>query len=163
MFPTSRGDIKIIASFGEGWEHVSASLFYRCPTWDEMCMVKDFFWGEEDTVIQYHPAKSEYINYHPHCLHLWRPINKEILCPPKNSSRGRYGESDMTRIAKTIRLVRATDVISQRDLAEQIGIQRSAIRKVETGKSVDAETALKIMIWLFQADETITPGSKDGT
>jgi len=83
QFPTSGGGINVIASFGEGWEHVSASLVYRCPTWDEMCMVKDFFWGEEDTVIQYHPAKSEYINFHPYCLHLWRPMNAEIICPPK--------------------------------------------------------------------------------
>jgi len=82
-FPSSTGDIMVIASFDEGWEHVSASLFYRCPTWNEMCMVKDFFWGEEDTVIQYHPAKSEYINCHPYCLHLWRPMDLEILCPPK--------------------------------------------------------------------------------
>jgi len=83
MFPTSRGDIRVIASFGEGWEHVSVSSLHRCPTWDEMCMVKDFFWGEEDTVIQYHPAKSEYINFHLYCLHLWRPMDTEINCPPK--------------------------------------------------------------------------------
>lgn len=83
LFKTGKGNIMVIASFGEGWEHVSVSLSYRCPTWDEMCMIKDFFWGEEDTVVQYHPAKSEYINCHPYCLHLWRPINEETPHPPK--------------------------------------------------------------------------------
>ena len=39
--------IAVIASWGGGWEHVSVSLARRCPTWEEMCMVKDIFWGEE--------------------------------------------------------------------------------------------------------------------
>src|SRR5262245_54586743 len=25
------------------WDHVSVSLSHRCPTWDEMCWVKDLF------------------------------------------------------------------------------------------------------------------------
>jgi hypothetical protein len=33
-------------------------------------------------VIQYHPAKGEYVNRHETTLHLWRPIGKEIP-PPK--------------------------------------------------------------------------------
>ena len=36
--------IAVIASWGGGWEHVSVSLARRCPTWEEMCMVKDIFW-----------------------------------------------------------------------------------------------------------------------
>lgn len=83
IFPTSKGELHVIASTGDGWEHASASLQWRCPTWDEMCMVKDFFWGDEDTVIQYHPAKSRYINHHPFCLHLWRPDGMNIEYPPK--------------------------------------------------------------------------------
>lgn len=74
--------IRVIASEDGGlWEHVSASLETRTPTWDEMCFVKNLFWDEEDCVIQYHPPKSEYVNCHPYCLHLWRPIGKEILQP----------------------------------------------------------------------------------
>lgn len=71
------------ASDGMGFEHVSVSLRDRCPTWEEMCFVKDLFWDDEDCVIQYHPPKSEYINCHPYVLHLWRPINAEIPRPPK--------------------------------------------------------------------------------
>ncbi len=77
----------VIASNGEGWEHCSVSLttkkgtINRTPTWDEMCKVKDLFWGKEDTVIQYHPAESDYVNMHKYCLHLWRPIGIELPKP----------------------------------------------------------------------------------
>lgn len=54
------------------WEHVSVSTRGRCPTWDEMCYVKNLFWSEEETVVQYHPPKSEYVNMAKTCLHLWR-------------------------------------------------------------------------------------------
>lgn len=76
----------VIASDGMGWEHVSVHCEFKdgkesTPTWDEMCYVKDLFWGEEDVVMQLHPAKSQYVNNHPHTLHLWRPINAEIPTP----------------------------------------------------------------------------------
>jgi len=65
-----------------GWEHVSVSARDRCPTWDEMCWVKDIFWHENETVIQYHPPKAEYVNCHPHCLHLWKPLKHALPLPP---------------------------------------------------------------------------------
>lgn len=75
--------IRMIASDGEGWEHVSVSFNRdRCPTWDEMCWVKDLFWDPEDTVIQYHPPETEYVNEHSYCLHLWRPTEENIPLPP---------------------------------------------------------------------------------
>lgn len=72
----------IVWSFGGGWDHVSVSFRHRCPTWDEMCAVKDMFFGDDETVIQYHPAKSNYVNRHPYCLHLWRPQGKDLPLPP---------------------------------------------------------------------------------
>lgn len=48
-----------------------------------MCAVKDLFFEPEDCVIQYHPPKSEYVNHHPGCLHLWMPLNEKIPLPPK--------------------------------------------------------------------------------
>lgn len=74
--------LRMIASIGEGWEHVSVSTEGRCPTWDEMCFVKDLFWLPEETVVQYHPPQSEYVNHHPYCLHLWRPMEGEVILPP---------------------------------------------------------------------------------
>lgn len=63
------------------WEHVSVSLANRCPTWDEMCFVKNLFWKEDETVIQFHPKKSKYKNLMPYCLHLWKKIGVEYELP----------------------------------------------------------------------------------
>lgn len=81
-----------IASDGMGWEHVSISLsriikkkrlvsVRRCPTWEEMCQVKDTFWGREDAVVQFHPPANEYVNHHPHTLHLWVPTTHPVVVP----------------------------------------------------------------------------------
>ena len=75
-------DFHIIASWGLGWDHVSVSLEHRCPTWEEMCWVKGIFWHEHESVIQYHPAKDEYVNCHKFCLHLWKPQNCVLPAPP---------------------------------------------------------------------------------
>lgn len=75
-------ELKVIASDGPDWEHVSVSLDKRCPNWREMCCIKDMFWDDDEVVIQYHPAKSEYVNQHPNCLHMWRPIDVKIPTPP---------------------------------------------------------------------------------
>lgn len=72
----------VIASDGMGWEHVSVSRSDRHPTWDEMCQVKAIFWGEDDCVVQYHPPRSEYVNNHSRCLHLWRQVYVEFALPP---------------------------------------------------------------------------------
>ena len=74
--------LKVIASDGGGWEHVSVSLPDRCPTWAEMSRVKSMFWDDEDCVVQFHPPKSEHVNNHPFCLHLWRPTDHDIPTPP---------------------------------------------------------------------------------
>lgn len=79
--------LKIIASPGDAnesipWEHVSVSCKNRTPNWREMCYVKSLFWSEDDAVMQLHPPKSQWINNHNYCLHLWRPITAEIPLPP---------------------------------------------------------------------------------
>lgn len=75
----------IIASNGEGWNHVSVHMVSkkqeRTPAWAEMCKIKDLFWSEEDCVVQYHPPKSDYVNNHKHTLHLWQPTNLELPRP----------------------------------------------------------------------------------
>ena len=80
-----------MATCGEhsGWDHVSVRVEHssdprkgRCPTWDEMCFIKDLFWEPEECVIQYHPPKSDYVNNHPHVLHLWMPTDEKIPRPP---------------------------------------------------------------------------------
>lgn len=75
-----------IASSGGGWEHVSVSPCSKhrktCPTLDEMCAIKDMFFKTDECVVQYHPPRSDYVNIHPYCLHLWRPKKEEIPMPP---------------------------------------------------------------------------------
>lgn len=75
--------IRCIASDGEGWQHVSVTVEgdKRPPKWDVMCHVKDFFWEDEHVVMQLHPRKSEYVNMHPGCLHLWRPTSPGVKIP----------------------------------------------------------------------------------
>jgi hypothetical protein len=81
--PAARPDVlRVIVSDGEGWEHASVSLPHRCPTWKEMSLVKSLFWDDEDCVMQLHPPRSDWINNHSFCLHMWRPIGVEIPRPP---------------------------------------------------------------------------------
>ena len=80
--------LKVIASNGGGWDHVSVSCQNRCPTWAEMDYVKNLFFKDDEVVIQLHVAKSDHINYHPYCLHLWRPQTNEELA----AIRAEWGE-----------------------------------------------------------------------
>lgn len=75
---------KAIIEGSTSWEHVSVRLWSkdakgrrvnseRCPTWAEMCFIKDTFWDPEETVVQYHPPHSEYVNNNEWTLHLWKP------------------------------------------------------------------------------------------
>lgn len=82
IIPFENFSLSIIASDGEGWDHVSISLPNRCPNWREMQFIKDLFFNEEETVIQFHPKKSEYVNNHPNCLHLWKPQDFDLVLPP---------------------------------------------------------------------------------
>jgi hypothetical protein len=74
--------LKVIASSGEGWDHVSVSLPDRCPTWDEMEQVKRLFFRDDETAMQLHVPPTDHISFHPNCLHLWRPQGAEIPRPP---------------------------------------------------------------------------------
>ncbi len=84
--------LRVIASRGGGgpelfgddphtrWDHVSVSLPDRCPTWSEMCAIKEMFFERWEPAMQLHPVK-DYVNNHPFCLHLWRPLDAEIPLP----------------------------------------------------------------------------------
>ena len=77
-----RGWLHVIASWGQGWDHVSVSRDDRAPTWEEMEIVKHIaFWADE-TAMQLHVPQRDHINCHPNCLHLWRPQAVRIPRPP---------------------------------------------------------------------------------
>jgi hypothetical protein len=65
------------------WEHVSVSLPNRCPTWEEMKFTKELFRTDNETVLQFHPRKSEYVNNHEFTLHLWRQNGKNHPLPER--------------------------------------------------------------------------------
>lgn len=72
----------VVASSGEGWEHISVSREDRCPTWSEMEFIKRMFFKPDETAMQLHVPADDHISFHPFALHLWRPIGKEIPRPP---------------------------------------------------------------------------------
>ena len=82
QFHSNKFPACIIFSWGGGWDHVSMSFRNRIPTWDEMCWLKDTFFDEEEVVVQYHPAKSQHVNCHPNCLHLWQKQGEQFITPP---------------------------------------------------------------------------------
>lgn len=84
LIATAAGALLAQVSDGRGWEHASVTVFNkkRCPTWEEMCQIKDLFWGKDEVVIQYHPAEKDYISNHEYCLHMWKPVGVELPTPP---------------------------------------------------------------------------------
>lgn len=82
----------VVFSIGMGWEHMSVSLLKingknkiekveRCPTWEEMCFLKNVFWTPEECCVQYHPAMADYISNHKWCLHVWRSTEVQMPVP----------------------------------------------------------------------------------
>jgi len=80
--PIDRQLMRVIASVGMGWDHVSVSRSSRCPNWPEMEHVKHLFFRDDETAMQLHVPRDDHVNFHPHCLHLWRPLVGEIPRPP---------------------------------------------------------------------------------
>lgn len=74
--------LRVIASAGDGWDHVSVSLPDRPPSWEEMEHVKRLFFRDDETAMQLHVPPADHINHHPNCLHLWRPHEGAIPRPP---------------------------------------------------------------------------------
>ena len=74
--------LNFIFSYQLGWEHLSVSMPNKTPTWDQMCIMKDIFWNKDECCIQYHPKEEDYVNNHPHCLHIWKPREVNIPTPP---------------------------------------------------------------------------------
>jgi hypothetical protein len=79
--PYGIGKLRVIASTGVGWDHVSVSKSNSTPTWNEMDFIKRLFFKDGETAMQLHVPPKKHINHHPHCLHLWRPTDQEIPTP----------------------------------------------------------------------------------
>ena len=75
--------LKVIASNGDGWDHISVSPLHlqRTPTWAEMEVAKKAFFGDV-TAMQLHLPASKHVNCHPYTLHVWIPHAVKIPLPP---------------------------------------------------------------------------------
>ncbi len=92
--------LHFIFSKGLEWEHLSVSTPVKTPTWEQMCKMKEIFWGDDEVCMELHPKKEEYVNMHPYCLHIWKPIGVEIPTPPSILVGIRKGkeQEDMQKI-----------------------------------------------------------------
>lgn len=80
--PIDSAPMRVIASDGAGWDHVSVSRTNRCPNWPELEHVKRLFFRDDETAMQLHVPPSDHRSLHDYCLHLWRPNDgREIPRP----------------------------------------------------------------------------------
>lgn len=75
-----RGTLRVIWSMAieddeRVWLHVSASRPDRLPSYLDMKGVKSVFVGDERYAYSVWADNVAHINIHPHCLHLWSPID----------------------------------------------------------------------------------------
>lgn len=82
VVPLGEAHLCVIASNGGGWDHVSVSTEFRCPTWDEMEHVRKLVSAHGEVWVQFGVPAAEHINFHPYCLHWWRHQRREQRLPP---------------------------------------------------------------------------------
>ena len=72
-----RSGLAIIASVelrdGNLWYHVSLSRNGKMPSYADISWVKEIWMGDR-WAIQCFVPKSEHVNIHPNCLHLWHSL-----------------------------------------------------------------------------------------
>ncbi len=75
--------LAVIASVGDGWDHVSVRLSRRVPTWYELEFVKRLFFKDDEVAMQLHVPPAKHINVQRNTLHLWRPCQGRLQLPPE--------------------------------------------------------------------------------
>jgi len=64
---------------GRKWIHLSVAGPGRVPHWSELVDVKELFLGRDSKAIQVIPPRAEYVNIHPHVLHLFVCVDEDVL------------------------------------------------------------------------------------
>jgi hypothetical protein len=84
LVPLEGGIWHVRISDGWGWRHLSVTSAQTrdLPSWQVMCRLKEMFFSDDSWVVQFHPPKSENINDHPYCLHLWESLETPVPTPP---------------------------------------------------------------------------------
>lgn len=76
---------------GKEWRHLSVSRRSRTPNYEEVDRVRRTFLGEDAVTMHIWPPKAEYVNLHPHCLHLWQPIGFDPVPDPHGERKATVG------------------------------------------------------------------------
>jgi len=67
----SEKDIRVIVSIDANRWHLSASCSDRLPTYHEMKKLRYEHIPDKAQMAMIFPPKSEFVNVHENCLHLW--------------------------------------------------------------------------------------------
>jgi len=91
VMPKTYGDtsfLKVVASSGFSWDHVSVMHPDRVPTNADMEIVRSLFWDPDETVIEYHDVSYAIDGLCKAVAerHLWRPQGCEVIRPPSRIS-----------------------------------------------------------------------------
>jgi len=65
------GECAVIVGVSEDGYHMSISHPSRYPTWDEIRDARYALLPDDVTMAMLLPPKSEYVNVHERCFHLW--------------------------------------------------------------------------------------------
>jgi hypothetical protein len=58
------------------WYHVSFSREHTLPSYTDLKLVRDHWFGADQWVIQIFPPQSQYVNISEFCLHLWHCLDE---------------------------------------------------------------------------------------
>lgn len=61
------------------WLHVSAAGRLAPPAWYRLREVKHVFVGDDRVALQVFPRAVDYVNIHPHALHLWCCLSEDVV------------------------------------------------------------------------------------
>ena len=64
---------------------------------------------------------------------------------------------DSPPLGEMLRLYRVTRRLTLRQLAPEIGIGHATLMRIESGKAFDANTMLKLWMWMLQLDHVTSP------
>lgn len=64
---------------GKYWLHVSASRKGKLPSYEDLCLVKKEFIGDNREAVQVFAKRAKHVNINPHVLHLWSRLEGSPL------------------------------------------------------------------------------------
>lgn len=72
MWLSPQRHLSVIVSVDDGSLHASIAHPDRYPTWAEILSVRNWIFPAEMEVVMVLARRSEYVNLHPNCFHLWQ-------------------------------------------------------------------------------------------